>query len=291
MRPRLAGADGARGADGAQGPAGPPARRAPRVPPVLPGRGSRRAAGPRGAPGLGLHPAGRVGGDGRRLDRRRRLNPAHLQGAAPPPPPPPEPRFGLVLNEIDYDQVGADSGGFVEITNTSIARLALDGVAIVLVNGGDGQEYERVALTGSLVAHGHLAIPVEAQNGAPDGVALVDTASGLLLDSLSYEGEINAAVIDGQTFDLVEGEPLRGGRLEHRRGSLSRIPDGEDRNNCGDRLGVRDDVDAGRGERRDRLAAHESPALRPPAPGAGALAACEPLLERGELALRARGSS
>ena len=150
----------------------------------------------------------------------------------PPPPPPPEPRFGLVVNEIDYDQVGADGDGFVEITNTSIAPLALDGVAVVLVNGGDGLEYDRVELTGSLVAHGHLAVPVEAQNGAPDGVALVDTASGLLLDSLSYEGEITTAVIDGQTFDLVEGTALEAADSNTVAGSLSRIPDGQDRNDA-----------------------------------------------------------
>ena len=154
------------------------------------------------------------------------------EGAAPPPPPP-EPRFGLVLNEVDYDQVGADSGGFVEITNTSIVGLSLEGVAVVLVNGGDSLEYDRVALTGSLVAHGHLSIPVEAQNGAPDGVALVDTTSGLLLDSLSYEGEITAAVIDGQTFDLTEGTPLEAADSNTVTGSLSRIPDGEDRNDSG----------------------------------------------------------
>jgi hypothetical protein len=151
-------------------------------------------------------------------------------GTSSPPPPPP--RFGLVLNEIDYDQVGADAGGFVEITNTSIAPLALDGVAVVLVNGGDGLEYDRVALTGALGAHNHLAIPVDAQNGAPDGVALVDTTNGLLLDSLSYEGQINAAVIDGETYDLVEGEPLEAADSNTVAGSLSRIPDGEDRNNA-----------------------------------------------------------
>ena len=154
-------------------------------------------------------------------------------GAAPPPPPPPPPRFGLVLNEVDYDQVGTDGGGFVEITNTSIAGLSLEGVAVVLVNGGDSLEYDRVALTGSLVAHGHLSIPVEAQNGAPDGVALVDTTSGLLLDSLSYEGEITAAVIDAQTFDLTEGTPLEAADSNTVTGSLSRIPDGEDRNDSG----------------------------------------------------------
>ena len=87
-----------------------------------------------------------------------------------------------------------------------------------------------MALTGSLAAGAYLVIEIEAQNGAPDGVALVDTATHALLDALSYEGEITAAVIDGQTYDLVEGTSLAETVADSntRDGSLSRIPDGED---------------------------------------------------------------
>ena len=155
-------------------------------------------------------------------------------GGAPPPPPPPPPIGGLVINEIDYDQVGADSGGFVEIANTTSASIAMDGLALVLVNGGDGQEYARVALTGSLAAGAYLALDIEAQNGAPDGVALIDTASKALLDALSYEGGITAAVIDGQTYNLVEGSALDESVVDSNTvaGSLSRIPNGIDTNNA-----------------------------------------------------------
>jgi acyl dehydratase len=76
------------------------------------------------------------------------------------------------------------------------------------VNGGDSQEYARVALTGALAAGAYLSISIEAQNGAPDGVALIDTTSGALLDAFSYEGEITAAVIGSQTYNLVEGTAL-----------------------------------------------------------------------------------
>jgi len=243
-----AGPAGAQGAAGEQGPAGPAGA-----------DGAQGETGPAGAAGPAgpTGPAGPQGPQGPAGASLETL--AALQGSActradssagtvavstgadgviaftcggGTPPPPPEPRFGLVLNEIDYDQVGVDGAGFVEITNTSIGGLSLEGVAVVLVNGGDGLEYERVALTGSLVAHGHLSIPVEAQNGAPDGVALVDTTHGLLLDSLSYEGEITAAVIDGQTYDLVEGTPLEAADSNTVTGSLSRIPDGEDRNDA-----------------------------------------------------------
>ncbi len=140
----------------------------------------------------------------------------------------------LVINEIDYDQVGADSGGFVEIANVGTSAATLDGIALVLVNGGDGTEYDRELLTGSLAAGAYLTIEMEAQNGAPDGVALIDTASKALLDAFSYEGEIAAATIDGQTYDLVEGTALDASIADSNTGdgSLSRIPDKADTNDA-----------------------------------------------------------
>ena len=82
----------------------------------------------------------------------------------------------------------------------------------------------------SLAAGAYLVVPVEMQNGAPDGVALVDTATKALLDALSYEGEIHAATIDGQVYDLVEGTALPATVADSNSvdGSLSRIPDGSD---------------------------------------------------------------
>jgi hypothetical protein len=150
------------------------------------------------------------------------------------PPPPPPPAGGLVINEIDYDQVGADTGGFVEIANVGSSAATLDGIALVLVNGGDGTEYARVALTGSLAAGAYLQVDIEAQNGAPDGVALIATASQALLDAFSYEGEITAATIDGQTYNLVEGTALDAAVADSNTvdGSLSRIPDKQDGNNA-----------------------------------------------------------
>jgi hypothetical protein len=152
----------------------------------------------------------------------------------PPPPPPPPPTSGLVINEIDYDQVGTDGGGYVEIANVGASVATLDGIVVVMVNGGDGQEYERAELTGSLAAGAQLSIPIEAQNGAPDGVALIASASGTLLDALSYEGEITSAQIDGQTYNLVEGTALAAAVADSNTqdGSLSRIPNGADTNNA-----------------------------------------------------------
>jgi hypothetical protein len=152
-----------------------------------------------------------------------------VDGGSPPPPPPPT-GGDLVINEIDYDQVGADTAGFVEIANVGTEAASLDGIALVLVNGGDGTEYDRVELTGSLAAGAYLQIEIEAQNGAPDGVALIDTASQSLHDALSYEGAITAATIDGQSYSLVEGTLLDASIADSNTvdGSLSRIPDGQD---------------------------------------------------------------
>jgi hypothetical protein len=118
----------------------------------------------------------------------------------------------------------------VEIANTGTADATLDGIALVLVNGGDGSEYGRKALTGTLAAGAKLAVQVDPQNGAPDGLALVDTAAGTLLDALSYEGAIDAATVDGKVFDLVEGTllPVDVADSNTVDGTLARIPDGKD---------------------------------------------------------------
>jgi hypothetical protein len=150
----------------------------------------------------------------------------------PPPPPPPAEEAKLVINEVDYDQVGADGNGFVEIHNTGGAAADLTNVDLVAVNGGDGSEYDRVALTGSLAAGGYLAVAIELQNGAPDGLALLDGTT--LVDALSYEGAITAATIGGQTYNLVEGTALAATVEDSNTvaGSLIRNPNGKDTNDA-----------------------------------------------------------
>jgi hypothetical protein len=150
----------------------------------------------------------------------------------PPSPPPPPPGGKLVINEVDYDQVGADGSGFVEITNTGTLPAALDSIALVLVDGADGAEDGREALTGTLAPGAYLVVDVEAQNGAPDGIALWNTSTLALVDALSYEGAITAATIDGQTVSLVEGTALDAAVADSNSvaGSLIRSPDGTDTN-------------------------------------------------------------
>jgi hypothetical protein len=147
---------------------------------------------------------------------------------APPPPPPPAESPKLVINEVDYDQVGTDANGFVEIKNVGGAAGDLANVDLVAVNGGDNAEYDRVQLTGTLAAGAHLEVAIELQNGAPDGLALLEGTT--LLDALSYEGAIAAATIGGQTYNLVEGNVLQTAVEDSNTvaGSLIRNPDGKD---------------------------------------------------------------
>ena len=68
---------------------------------------------------------------------------------------------GSSINEIDYDQMGADTGGFVEIHNTALGRRSLEGLALVLVNGGDSAEYDRENADRHARAGGYLVVDID----------------------------------------------------------------------------------------------------------------------------------
>jgi large repetitive protein len=163
---------------------------------------------------------------------------------------------GLVINEVDYDNVGTDTAEFVEIYNASSAPIDLTGFSLLLVNGANNAVYRTVDLgtAGTLApgqylvvgassvvaAAGALKIDLGAltdiiQNGAPDGVALVDTQANKLVDALSYEGAITAAVLPGVgTVSLVEGTALAASVADSNTvpGSLCRLPNGADTNDA-----------------------------------------------------------
>jgi imidazolonepropionase-like amidohydrolase len=165
------------------------------------------------------------------------------------------PPGSLVINEVDYDQVGTDAGEFIEIYNGSDAPVNLANYAVVLVNGSTNAQYLRVALTGMLaprayavVANTGVMLPMGVarfpladnimQNGAPDGVALINTMTMSLVDALSYEGAITAATIPGVMGmpSLVEGTALAVTVADSNtaNASLSRLPNGVDSNNAAD---------------------------------------------------------
>lgn len=136
----------------------------------------------------------------------------------------------VVLNELDYDQVGADTGGFVELYNAGRGTADLGGVAVVLVDGGTAAEYETIPLSGALLPGEFRVVQADPDNGAPDGVALFDMVDGVVLDALSYEGEIRSAAIGAGTFSLVEGTALPAAVADSDAilGTLSRLPSGSD---------------------------------------------------------------
>jgi Lamin Tail Domain/Collagen triple helix repeat (20 copies) len=227
------GPPGPAGTAGATGPAGPQGERGPAGPAGPPGQtGPQGPAGPGGTltsieslNGIACKTASDAQG---KVSVETEIDGAIVlsceTGAAPPAAD-----SALVLNEIDYDQVGADSDGFVELYNAGDVAVDLTGHAVVFVDGADGKEYLRKALSGTVAPGAHVVVAADAQNGAPDGVALLN-GDKQLLDALSYEGPITAATIDAQTYDLVEGNALPESVADSNTvaGSLARSPDGSD---------------------------------------------------------------
>jgi large repetitive protein len=163
----------------------------------------------------------------------------------------------LVINEVDYDQPGTDAAEYIEIYNPTGAAISLSNVAVVLVNGATNLPYPTatsyidLSPAGSIPAFGYLVIaganiavdpPSQKldpgwttdalQNGAPDGIALVDTVNGTLIDALSYEGAITMAEVPGiaNPVSLVEGTvlPTSVADSNNNTGALCRSPNGKD---------------------------------------------------------------
>lgn len=94
------------------------------------------------------------------------------------------------INEIHYDNDGADTGEGVEIA--APAGTVLDGYSVVLYNGGTGSPYGEITLSGVITdqqqGFGTAFFTASSiQNGSPDGMALLD-ARGVVLQFISYEG-------------------------------------------------------------------------------------------------------
>ena len=100
------------------------------------------------------------------------------------------------ISEIHYDNASTDTGEAIEVS--APAGTDLTGWSVVLYNGTGGATYDTDPLSGVVPAvcddRGVVVINYPAngiQNGAPDGIALVD-ASGAVVEFLSYEGPMTA---------------------------------------------------------------------------------------------------
>jgi DNA/RNA endonuclease G (NUC1) len=96
------------------------------------------------------------------------------------------------ISEFHYDNTGTDSGEAIEVS--APAGTDLTGWSIVLYNGLNGASYDTDALSTPVPAtcgtRGVVVLNYPSngiQNGAPDGLALVD-GSGAVIEFLSYEG-------------------------------------------------------------------------------------------------------
>lgn len=101
----------------------------------------------------------------------------------------------VFINEFHYDNSGTDVNERVEVIAPAGSNLS--GWKVVLYNGSDGRAYATLNLSGTTTNQcgGFGTVSVAAsgmQNGAPDGLALVN-ASNVLVQFLSYEGGFNGA--------------------------------------------------------------------------------------------------
>jgi hypothetical protein len=160
----------------------------------------------------------------------------------------PGPR-SIVINEVDYDQVGTDTGEFVEIYNPTSAAVDLTNLTVVFVAGSTKAEYLRVDLSGSLAPGKYLVVASSTvnvaagatkvlfpaasnnmRNGGPNGVGILDKSTSKLVDALSYGGPLLAATVNGVTgsLDFVEGTAATAIDSNTEQGSLARLPNGTD---------------------------------------------------------------
>lgn len=160
---------------------------------------------------------------------------------------------GLILNEVDYDNVGVDNAEFIEVLNNTGADVDLANIRLYVVNGSNNNVLTTVSLApagvlaqgqylvvgpaGLVIAPGALKVDFakladNLQNDT-EGLALVDVGGPTLLDVLSYEGSITMANLPnlGATT-LVEGAAFTGADSNTMQRTLARLPTGNDKNNA-----------------------------------------------------------
>ena len=117
----------------------------------------------------------------------------------------------VFINEIHYDNASTDTGEAIEIAGPAGADLT--GWTVALYNGSSSQlsVYNTAALSGVIADQGSgfgtvtINYPTNGiQNGAPDGMALID-GSSTVVQFLSYVGSLTAGSgpASGMTSDNI----------------------------------------------------------------------------------------
>jgi|GEM_PF-974385 len=147
-------------------------------------------------------------------------------GSGPPTLPP------VIINELVYDGPGSDVDVFVELAGP--AGTVLDGLALVGVNGSNGNTYNTIPLSGAIGGDGYFVVAHPSANAAivaaadmlttkadyqnsPDSVQL--TFDGQVVDAVAYGGFSASETLAGEggaAADQAAGQ------------SLARIPDQSD---------------------------------------------------------------
>jgi large repetitive protein len=167
----------------------------------------------------------------------------------------------LVINEVDYDQpggAGSDIAEYIEIFNPSGSALPLAGVQIILINGNGAAPYGTpIDLSGvnggTLPANGYIVIAGanvavtapgafkldpgftldEVQNGPPDGIALINNTTHVLIDAISYEGSVGPVDLTGFPAPISLVEMTATTAIDAAgAGSICRSPNGQDTDNA-----------------------------------------------------------
>ncbi|MEZ5328392.1 MAG: lamin tail domain-containing protein [Verrucomicrobiales bacterium] len=102
----------------------------------------------------------------------------------------------IVINEIDPDQTGIDTGEFVELYDGGRGNVPLDGFIVVLFNGSSGTSYTAVDLAGQMTnANGFFVL------GSPD-LAQSDLAFAAATNAIQNAGDaVDAVAIYRDTID------------------------------------------------------------------------------------------
>jgi endonuclease I len=115
------------------------------------------------------------------------------------------------INELHYDNTGADVGEFVELAGPATMRL--NGWMLLAVDGATGQPYARLRLGGAFPnqqnGYGTLSFAFAGLQDGPDAIALV-SADGAVVHFIAYEGActgVGGAIAGAPAVQLPISEP------------------------------------------------------------------------------------